>query len=131
MENPMQPTQLYIIEAANGTLKFGVSSDPKRRLFELQQPSALELSLRSTIHVPSDERAFALLHLLRVRYDAYRAHGDWYRVKYKQVQGDLVWALQTTNLLLTSSVVEHDAKPVQNFLNLLAKRIGGNNNDGK
>jgi hypothetical protein len=66
---------IYFIRAVNsGTIKIGVSNDPKRRLESMQTGSPEPLELLGILPGGVDEE-----RRLHGRFKAYRIHGEWFR----------------------------------------------------
>ena len=81
---------LYCIADNNGSVKFGFSKDPNRRVRSLQTGSADELVLLETISVPEDSvRQYE--RLLHSEFAHLRSRGEWFRITPEDAVAYLTW----------------------------------------
>lgn len=66
---------LYIIQAANGHVKIGISSRPRGRLKSLSVGSPLDIELVATADVPYPKEIEKSLH---ERFEKYNVKGEWF-----------------------------------------------------
>jgi len=81
---------LYCIADNNGSVKFGFSKDPNRRVRSLQTGSADELVLLETVSVPQD-RVREYERLLHQEFAHLRSRGEWFRISPEDAVAYLSW----------------------------------------
>jgi len=81
---------LYCIADNNGSVKFGFSKDPNRRVRALQTGSADELVLLESIGVPEDSvREYE--RLLHSEFAHLRCRGEWFTISPEDAVAYLTW----------------------------------------
>lgn len=81
---------LYCIANESGSVKFGFSKDPDRRLAALQTGSSESLHLLETVRVPEDSvREYE--RLLHQEFAHLRERGEWFRIRAEDGVAFLSW----------------------------------------
>ena len=81
---------LYCIADNNGSVKFGFSKDPERRVRSLQTGSADELVLLESIAVPQDNvREYE--RLLHQEFAHLRTRGEWFSISPEDAVSYFSW----------------------------------------
>lgn len=81
---------LYCIANSTGSVKFGFSKDPDRRVRALQTGSSDELVLLETIPVPEDQvRQYE--RLLHAEFAHCRSRGEWFNINPEDAVSYLTW----------------------------------------
>ena len=81
---------LYCIANCSGSVKFGFSRDPDRRLQSLQTGSEEELVLLETVRVPEGSvREYE--RLLHSEFAHYRTRGEWFKIRGEDAVTFLGW----------------------------------------
>jgi hypothetical protein len=81
---------LYCIADNNGSVKFGFSKDPDRRVRALQTGCADELVLLETISVPEDS-VQEYERLLHSEFAHLRTRGEWFAISGEDAVAYLTW----------------------------------------
>ena len=81
---------LYCIGNDNGTVKFGFSKDPERRVRSLQTGCADLLVLLESISVP-EESAREYERLLHREFAHRRFRGEWFSISPEDAVAYLTW----------------------------------------
>lgn len=76
------PNAIYLIKGA-GLTKIGISSNVDSRYRKLVATSPVPLELLFSISTPDSRKVEKELHL---RYNSYRAHGEWFKLSPTQIQ---------------------------------------------
>lgn len=92
---------LYLISHPHGYIKIGVSSNPIRRLSELQSGSPYELDIIGFAGFSDPEQAEKALHS---EFESHRVRGEWFELHHDTI-GQLV---EDNGELLTEIVRESD-----------------------
>jgi hypothetical protein len=71
---------IYIIAAADHSVKIGVAAAPHKRLLDLQTGCPFELKIHSTFMVVTEPLARAAERLIHKRLALYRLTGEWFKV---------------------------------------------------
>lgn len=79
---------IYVIQATNGMLKIGMSSNPRARLQGLQTGSPLELRVvhRRTVATPRARTAEKRIHH---KFRDARVHGEWFKAELGRVRQEV------------------------------------------
>ena len=81
---------LYCIANESGSVKFGFSKDPDRRLASLQTGSSDGLHLLETVAVPEDSvREYE--RLLHREFAHLRCRGEWFAIRAEDAVSYLTW----------------------------------------
>jgi hypothetical protein len=81
---------LYCIANSSGSVKFGFSKDPDRRLRSLQTGCEEELVLLETVRVPEDHvREYE--RLLHKEFAHLRTRGEWFKISGEDAVPFLQW----------------------------------------
>ena len=81
---------LYCIANAAGSVKFGFSKDPDRRVRALQTGSADELVLLETVSVP-EGRVREFERQLHAEFAHCRSRGEWFNINPEDAVSYLTW----------------------------------------
>ena len=81
---------LYCIANSSGSVKFGFSKDPEKRLGSLQTGSEEELVLLETVRVPED-RVREYERILHKEFAHLRVRGEWFRIQAEDGVAFLQW----------------------------------------
>ena len=81
---------LYCIANESGSVKFGFSADPVRRLSSLQTGSSESLHLLETVAVPQD-RVREYERLLHREFAHLRCRGEWFAIRAEDAVAYLTW----------------------------------------
>lgn len=73
---------LYLISHPHGYIKIGVSSNPLRRLSELQSGSPYELDIIGFAGFSEPEQAEKALH---AEFDAHHVRGEWFDLHHETI----------------------------------------------
>ena len=81
---------LYCIADNNGSVKFGFSKDPERRVRSLQTGCAEELVLLESISVP-EHSVREYERLLHAEFAHLRSRGEWFSISPEDAVSYLTW----------------------------------------
>jgi len=81
---------LYCIADNNGSVKFGFSKDPERRVRSLQTGCAEELVLLESISVP-EHSVREYERLLHAEFAHLRCRGEWFAIRPEDAVSYLTW----------------------------------------
>jgi len=81
---------LYCIANESGSVKFGFSKDPEKRLGSLQTGSEESLHLLETVRVPED-RVREYERILHKEFAHLRVRGEWFRIQAEDGVAFLQW----------------------------------------
>lgn len=94
-----QTVQIYVVQFGdNNIFKIGISSDPNRRLIDMQTASPYLLSIIYIAEFEDRERAQTMEHLFHNWFKNKQMYGEWFEVK----SGEIVEAWDHVSKALTA-----------------------------
>jgi predicted GIY-YIG superfamily endonuclease len=107
----METVYVYFVsQQRDGRVKIGVSSDPDRRVKEMQTGNAKPLTVIARFPFPNRASAMAIERELHEKYSRFRVSGEWFRprlLKALRVGGKRLIGGSSKRPQVGAAIIEH------------------------